>query len=235
MAIGDWSSDVCSSDLLRPNKSGFIECLQQLQKCTTRNRLIARVAQCLTSGQSGRRESGQLQQWIDARQNEHPPTVAVICRSYQQAATLAKPLSGWKVFQPDDSPDILSCLRSSQRTRIERVACKEPLGNRVVVPVDYLSRYLSVADPECLIVASGGPHAPAFPEHWSRHPAGPSRRRLVIDFTDQGNRMTRQHSEWRAAEYYAQRILDLKDCRTPEEDLQVCDAVRFYQSAFRPC
>jgi hypothetical protein len=220
---------------LRTNESGFIKRMQQLLTCPTRNRHIARVARCLASGQSGRLENEQLQRWIDANHHEHPPTVAVICRTYQQAATLAKPLSGWNVFQPDDSPDILSCLESSQRKRIERVACKEPLGNRVIVPVGHLSRYLSVADPECLIIASGGPHAPAFPKHWSRHPAGTSRRRLVVDFTDEGNRVTRQHSKLRAAEYYAQRILDLKDFRTPEEGLQLRDAVKFYQSAFRPC
>ena len=220
---------------LRPDETSSVTCMHRLQECRKRNSLIAGVARCLADGHFAKFGCGQLQSWDGALETSDVRTASIICRTYLQAARLASRLPGWKVYRPDTSPEFLSDLDAADHNLIERVTCTEAIGHRAICPLDFLSHYLSFADPACLIIGSGGLHAPEFPEPWFRHAAGKFRRRLIIDFTDMKNRVTRRHSISRFEEYEGQDILEYDPAHAPEEKLQIADATRYFQNGFRPC
>ena len=220
---------------LRPDETSSVTCMHRLQECRKRNSMIAGVARSFADGHFAKFGCGQLQSWVGASETSDVRTASIICRTYLQAARLASRLPGWKVYRPDTSPEFLSDLNAADHNLIERVTCTEAIGNQVLCPLDHLSHYLSVADPEFLIIGSGGLHAPEFPEPWFRHAAGKFRRRLIIDFIDMKNRVTRRHSISRFAEYEGQDIFDYNPAHAPEEKLQIADAIRCFQNGFRPC
>lgn len=199
-------SDVCCIFLtnrfrlqnLRP-RSSPVDAIRLTPHSNQRNNLIANIARDLVN--SSRFEDDDLvHHWRQQRRIESP-TVAIFVLTYLHAARLAQRLLDWNIFLPDDSAEILHGIPARDRRTINARAIQRPCNSRVICPLDYMPSFLASVDPQIIVVASGGLHAPQFPRRWFQHPAGTQRHRLVIDFSDEASALTRRLNRLRIAQY----------------------------------
>lgn len=218
---------------LHKNKTHSFTSVHRVQECSSRNDLIARVARNLIDRDFDAVGCQQLSRWGDANETPQRPSVAVICGTAKQAARLAERLPDWTVFWPDLSPDCLTGLSSADVRSIRSSMCHQFTHSRVICPLDFLWQFLSVADPEFLVIGSGGHYAPRFPETWFRHRANTSRRRLIIDFDDVAHRVTGRQTSLRSAGFQRQMILTIERAAS-ENALGYFAAERIFHECFRP-
>ncbi|GEM_PF-1672370 len=218
---------------LTARESNAVKVISHIQTCSNRNELIARTALNFVEGRFAGADYQQFEGWLNATRTSGTQSVVIICRTFRHAARLASNLLGWRVFSPGGSPDRVG-LSSVDRKRIEDCATTDADDSRIICPLDYLDVFLATADPEILINAAGGSHAPTFPEFWLSHRTGESRKRLVVDFWDNNHEVTRRHSRCRRKEYAEQQIMPMRRQISPDRDLQLVVARRFLSNSVRP-
>lgn len=208
--------------------------IPRIHTCDNRNGLIADVALGIIGGGSRRPLNDQLQCWLDATAGTAARSVAIICRTFLHAARLVSKLPGWRIYRPDDSADHLIGLSAADRQKVEQASSMEATDSRIILPLGCLDVYLATADPEVLINAAGGSHAPTFPEFWFAHRTGELRTRLVVDFVDKSHEVTSRHSRSRMKEYAGQQLLRLQNQISPDHDPQLSVAGPFFAKSVRP-
>lgn len=183
---------------LRP-RSSPVDAIRLTPHSNQRNNLIGNIARHLVD--ASRFDDDELvQQWLQQNGIERP-TVAIGVRTYVHAARLAPRLPGWSIFRPYDPAEILVGIPAKDRRLINARAVQRPGNSQVICPLDYLTSFLELVDPEIIVVASGGLHAPEFPPSWFHHPVGTQRHLLVIDLFDGASALTRRLSNQRMAQY----------------------------------
>ena len=182
-----------------PPRSSPVDAIRLTPHSNQRNNLIGNIARDLVNA-SRFEDDDLVHHWLH-QHGIQTPTVAIVVLTYLHAARLAQRLPDWNIFLPDDSAEILDGIPAKDRRLINARAIQRPCNNKVICPLDYLTSFLESVDPQIIVVASGGLHAPKFPRSWFQHPAGTERHRLVIDLFDGASALTRRLSKQRKAQY----------------------------------
>lgn len=215
-----------------PARSSTFDASRLTQFCTQRNLLIGRVSRGLADA-SEFEDDGLVRHWL----HEHgiqSPTVAILVRTYLHAARLVQHLPDWSIFLPDSSAEILAGITAKDRILINATAIQRPCNSHVICLLDYFGAFLGSVDPDIIVVASGGLHAPHFPRRWFQHPAGTQRHRLVIDFSDEASALTRRLSRQRTAQYRFPDFLPVVPGASREAILVGLPVLEFIERTFQP-
>ncbi len=216
---------------LRP-RSSPVDAIRLTPHSNQRNNLIGNIARDLVNA-SRFEDDDLVHHWLH-QHGIQTPTVAIFVLTYLHAARLAQRLPDWNIFLPDDSAEILDGIPARDRRLINARAIQRPCNNKVICPLDYLPTFLESVDPQIIVVASGGLHAPKFPRSWFQHPAGIERHRLVIDLFDGASALTRRLSKQRRALYRFPDFLPVMPDESREDVLVGLPVPELIERTFQP-
>ena len=215
-----------------PPRSTPVDAIRLTPHSNQRNNLIGNIARDLVNA-SRFEDDDLVHHWL-RQHGIQTPTVAIFVLTYLHAARLAQRLPDWNIFLPDDSAEILDGIPARDRRLINERAIQRPCNSRGICPLDYLPTFLESVDPQIIVVAAGGLHAPKFPQSWFQHPAGTERHRLVIDLFDGASALTRRLSKQRKAQYRFPDFLPVVPDASREAVLVGLPVLEFIERTFQP-